>query len=82
MSNYGKCIVCKIPLGQRNHTRKVSGLCFNCIRNPPDEYKCTYVYPESHALKKKRGKRCGLHSVKSSKKGYCGVHKKTLEDKE
>lgn len=81
-ANYGRCTECDTPLGTRNHTnpdRTVSGLCFICIRKPPDEFRCEYVYPDSHKVTKKQGQRCGLHKVSVSKKGYCGVHKKYIE---
>ncbi|MHA2022610.1 MAG: hypothetical protein ACTSWQ_03005 [Candidatus Thorarchaeota archaeon] len=76
-----KCKECGAPLGRRNlsNPMKVSGLCFNCIRNPPNYYRCSFIYPESNVQKKKRGTRCKLPVVWKSKKGYCGVHRKKLE---
>ena len=85
-SNYGDCEQCGTRLARINHTsatrKRKLGLCHECIRFPNDEFRCTYIYPESHPNKQKRGKRCGLHKVEISKKEYCGVHKRLMEDKE
>jgi len=83
-SNYGNCKQCGERLGRFNHTnpkrKNRLGLCQKCIRFPNDEFRCVHVYPDSDIRPNRRGKRCKLHKVVKSNKGYCGVHKRMFED--